>query len=93
MASHDQQQDAHEFLMATRNLLHKHCLDAMPKLNDVNDDRNCPCIIDQIYTGELQSDLVCQQCKLVQSCEYLRLPYYGVTLHKDGNVVRAFITS
>lgn len=65
LASHEQQQDAHEFFMATLNILHKHCLDAMPKTNDLTytNDKKCPCIIDQIFTGDLQSDLVCQRCR------------------------------
>jgi len=52
------QQDAHEFFIATLNLLHTHL---------TNDARThgmaCNCIIDEIFTGELQSELVCTTCK------------------------------
>lgn len=65
LASEEQQQDAHEFFIATLNILHKHFLDAMPKTYDLSleNDKKCPCIVDQIFTGELQSDLVCQSCR------------------------------
>ncbi|KAG5876771.1 hypothetical protein JTB14_017342 [Gonioctena quinquepunctata] len=64
-----EQQDAHEFFIATLNILHKHCLDTMPKTIDMLQPANekCPCIIDQIFTGGLQSDLVCQECNGVST--------------------------
>lgn len=60
-----EQQDAHEFLIATLDILHRHC-----KGTDVNNTEeavannpaNCDCIIDRIFTGSLQSDVTCQQC-------------------------------
>lgn len=61
------QQDAHEFFIATLNVLHQHCAEAMPDAKNVqlNKVTKCPCIIDQIFTGGLQSDVVCQTCKYV----------------------------
>ncbi|CAH1957542.1 unnamed protein product [Acanthoscelides obtectus] len=63
------QQDAHEFFIATLNILHNHCLDTMHKNNELLDRENgkCPCIIDKIYTGSLQSDVVCQKCNVVST--------------------------
>lgn len=60
-----EQQDAHEFLIATLDILHRHC-----KGTDVNNTEeavannpaNCDCIIDRIFTGSLQSDVTCQAC-------------------------------
>lgn len=60
-----EQQDAHEFFIATLDVLHRHCLETMPNIKSLPLERNinCPCIIDQIFTGSLQSDVVCQKCK------------------------------
>lgn len=84
-----EQQDAHEFFIATLDVLHRHCksskadLDAKRALEtatktttkqsaaaaatktataDTNNPTHCQCIIDQIFTGRLQSDVVCQAC-------------------------------
>lgn len=76
-----EQQDAHEFFIATLDVLHRHCKNAQPeKLNDAtkvqakkSDESfrsvhtQCNCIIDQIFTGGLQSDVVCQACKGVST--------------------------
>ena len=56
-----EQQDAHEFFIATLDVLHRHC-EAAPILVKDN-PHHCNCIIDQIFTGGLQSDVVCQSCK------------------------------
>lgn len=55
-----EQQDAHEFLIAALDVLHRHCKgdDNGKKANNPN---HCNCIIDQI-TGGLQSDVTCQVC-------------------------------
>lgn len=55
------QQDAHEFLIAALDVLHRHCKgdDAGKVANNPN---HCNCIIDQIFTGGLQSDVTCQAC-------------------------------
>nr|XP_023489213.1 ubiquitin carboxyl-terminal hydrolase 27 [Equus caballus] len=55
------QQDAHEFLIAALDVLHRHCKgdDAGKAANNPN---HCNCIIDQIFTGGMQSDVTCQAC-------------------------------
>lgn len=64
-----EQQDAHEFLIATLDILHRHCkgsdLDSQKAI--VNNTDNCDCIIDQIFTGALQSDVICQSCNNVST--------------------------
>lgn len=50
-----EQQDAHEFFIATLDLLHRHLIHR----TNVNPS-NCDCIVDTIFTGKLQSDVVCQ---------------------------------
>jgi len=63
-----EQQDAHEFFIATLDVLHRHCRgpneQPQPQSNslDNNSVHRCNCIIDQIFTGGLQSDVVCQAC-------------------------------
>ncbi|XP_060521223.1 ubiquitin carboxyl-terminal hydrolase nonstop [Cylas formicarius] len=58
------QQDAHEFFIAILNVLHKHCSETVVKPTPIN---ACPCIIHQIFTGHLQSDVVCQNCNGVST--------------------------
>ncbi|XP_077490268.1 ubiquitin carboxyl-terminal hydrolase nonstop isoform X1 [Amblyomma americanum] len=60
-----EQQDAHEFFIATLDVLHRHCkgTNGMSTTNP----HHCNCIIDQIFTGGLQSDVVCQSCKGVST--------------------------
>lgn len=66
-----EQQDAHEFLIETLNVLHRHCKgqsnDSKPSPDSDTGQSlsQCNCIIDQIFTGGLQSDVVCQFCKYV----------------------------
>ncbi|KAH7943327.1 hypothetical protein HPB52_006948 [Rhipicephalus sanguineus] len=59
-----EQQDAHEFFIATLDVLHRHCkgTNGMSTTNP----HHCNCIIDQIFTGGLQSDVVCQSCKFTR---------------------------
>lgn len=57
-----EQQDAHEFFIATLDLLHRHCKGSSTAPPSSN-PHHCSCIIDQIFTGGLQSDVVCQACK------------------------------
>lgn len=60
-----EQQDAHEFLIATLDILHRHCkgIDVNKTQEAVaNNPANCDCIIDRIFTGSLQSDVTCQAC-------------------------------
>ncbi|XP_055691431.1 ubiquitin carboxyl-terminal hydrolase nonstop [Lutzomyia longipalpis] len=77
-----EQQDAHEFLMATLNIIHRHCKNSVdcdkgvvhvaPRKgaaasSEMDGQMRCNCIIDQIFTGRLQSDVVCQLCKGVST--------------------------
>jgi len=57
-----EQQDAHEFFIAVLDLLHRHLI-YKTSLNPAN----CTCIVDSIFTGKLQSDVVCQVCKGVST--------------------------
>ncbi|KAL3877687.1 hypothetical protein ACJMK2_035354 [Sinanodonta woodiana] len=61
-----EQQDAHEFLIAALDLLHQHC---QATNGNVESGRphHCNCIIDQIFTGGLQSDVTCKQCNNVST--------------------------
>ena len=60
-----EQQDAHEFFIAALDVLHRHCRDDNTGL--CNNHNNCNCIIDQIFTGGLQSELMCQACRGVST--------------------------
>lgn len=71
-----EQQDAHEFFIATLDNLHHHCKNAQTPLEKEKDKKEaaatnnpakCSCIIDQIFTGRLQSDVVCQSCQGVST--------------------------
>jgi len=57
-----EQQDAHEFFIATLDLLHRHLI---YKTNI--QPSSCTCIVDTIFTGKLQSDVVCQVCQGVST--------------------------
>ncbi|XP_034659781.1 ubiquitin carboxyl-terminal hydrolase nonstop isoform X1 [Drosophila subobscura] len=80
-----EQQDAHEFFIATLDVLHRHCVKAKAEHESKSNSSGsssgtnstsssttssfgqCNCIIDQIFTGMLQSDVVCQACKGVST--------------------------
>ncbi|XP_055625466.1 ubiquitin carboxyl-terminal hydrolase nonstop [Toxorhynchites rutilus septentrionalis] len=79
-----EQQDAHEFFIATLDVLHRHCKISMNEIaaaaaekskhsqqqqqqQQDNNPTQCNCIIDQIFTGGLQSDVVCQSCNGVST--------------------------
>ncbi|XP_030372085.1 ubiquitin carboxyl-terminal hydrolase nonstop [Scaptodrosophila lebanonensis] len=95
-----EQQDAHEFFIATLDVLHRHCVKAKSEHEGNSGKSNsssgggggtgggsgggsnssassnstaghcfgqCNCIIDQIFTGMLQSDVVCQACNGVST--------------------------
>ncbi|ELR16317.1 ubiquitin carboxylterminal hydrolase 22, putative [Acanthamoeba castellanii str. Neff] len=53
LAGYDQQ-DAHEFLISTLNGLHKH--------SGGSTAASCRCIVHQIFSGRLRSDLTCLRC-------------------------------
>jgi len=57
-----EQQDAHEFFIATLDLLHRHLI-----YKTSIQPSSCSCIVDTIFTGKLQSDVVCQVCKGVST--------------------------
>jgi len=57
-----EQQDAHEFFIATLDLLHRHLI-----YRTNIPPSSCTCIVDTIFTGKLQSDVVCQVCKGVST--------------------------
>ncbi|KAK5639385.1 hypothetical protein RI129_011877 [Pyrocoelia pectoralis] len=59
-----EQQDAHEFFIATLDVLHIHCqsVSAGQPNSSGSKANSCTCIIDQVFTGSLQSDVVCQKC-------------------------------
>lgn len=58
-----EQQDAHEFFIATLDLLHRHLIHRTEK----RPGSACDCIVDTIFTGKLQSDVVCQSCQNVST--------------------------
>ncbi|XP_074648440.1 ubiquitin carboxyl-terminal hydrolase 22-like [Tubulanus polymorphus] len=60
-----EQQDAHEFLIAALDVLHQHCKGTNGLSS--NNPHHCNCIIDQIFTGGLQSDVTCQECNNVST--------------------------
>ncbi|XP_064545392.1 ubiquitin carboxyl-terminal hydrolase nonstop [Drosophila montana] len=82
-----EQQDAHEFFIATLDVLHRHCVKAKSEHESKSNSSSasggnsssssnatathcygqCNCIIDQIFTGMLQSDVVCQACNGVST--------------------------
>ncbi|TKR68417.1 hypothetical protein L596_024406 [Steinernema carpocapsae] len=53
-----EQQDAHEFMIAALSTMHHQARSS--SLNTTTLD--CKCIIDRIYTGQLQSDVRCESC-------------------------------
>ncbi|XP_069501850.1 ubiquitin carboxyl-terminal hydrolase 22 isoform X4 [Ambystoma mexicanum] len=92
-----EQQDAHEFLIAALDVLHRHCKgdDNGKKANNPN---HCNCIIDQIFTGGLQSDVTCQVCHGVSTTidpfwdisldlPGSSTPFWPLSPGSDGNVV------
>ncbi|XP_010598221.2 LOW QUALITY PROTEIN: ubiquitin carboxyl-terminal hydrolase 51 [Loxodonta africana] len=60
------QQDAHEFLIAILDVLHRHSKDDSVG-QEANTPNCCNCIIDQIFIGGLQSDVTCQACQGVST--------------------------
>ncbi|XP_032826199.1 ubiquitin carboxyl-terminal hydrolase 22-like [Petromyzon marinus] len=76
-----EQQDAHEFLIAALDVLHRHCKgDANGKRS--NNPNHCNCIIDQIFTGGLQSDVTCQVCQGVSTTID---PFWDISLDLPGS--------
>ncbi|XP_010852147.1 PREDICTED: ubiquitin carboxyl-terminal hydrolase 27 [Bison bison bison] len=81
------QQDAHEFLIAALDVLHRHCKgdDAGKAASNPN---HCNCIIDQIFTGGLQSDVTCQACHGVSTTID---PCWDISLDLPGSCTRLFL--
>ncbi|CAJ0919201.1 unnamed protein product, partial [Mesorhabditis belari] len=55
------QQDAHEFLITLLELLHSHSKPIESPILSTD----CKCVIDKIFTGQMQSDLTCNSCSHV----------------------------
>jgi len=81
-----EQQDAHEFFIAALDVLHRHCRDdgSTPS----NNHNNCNCIIDQIFTGGLQSELTCQSCRGVSTTVD---PFWDISLDLGTSENNPFI--
>jgi len=62
-----QQQDAHEFLICALDQLHQSCC----ILKNRDDSSKCKCIIHQIFSGSLRSDVTCTKCGTVSVKEDL----------------------
>ncbi|KAI5619057.1 ubiquitin carboxyl-terminal hydrolase 22 isoform X1, partial [Silurus asotus] len=76
-----EQQDAHEFLIAALDVLHRHCKDD-DNGKKANNPNHCNCIIDQIFTGGLQSDVTCQVCHGVSTTID---PFWDISLDLPGS--------
>ncbi|CAG0898794.1 unnamed protein product [Darwinula stevensoni] len=57
-----EQHDAHEFFISTLDVLHRHFFRDSGGSTDPSNPHHCNCIIDRIFTGGLQSDVVCLKC-------------------------------
>lgn len=68
-----EQQDAHEFFIATLDILHRHSKGNASAAHGTQ----CNCIIDRIFTGCLQSDVTCQICSGVSTTVD---PYWDISL-------------
>jgi len=68
-----EQQDAHEFFIATLDILHRHSKGSASTAHGTQ----CNCIIDRIFTGCLQSDVTCQICSGVSTTVD---PYWDISL-------------
>ncbi|XP_067088918.1 ubiquitin carboxyl-terminal hydrolase 22 isoform X4 [Osmerus mordax] len=79
-----EQQDAHEFLIAALDVLHRHCKGDTTHDNGkkANNPNHCNCIIDQIFTGGLQSDVTCQVCHGVSTTID---PFWDISLDLPGS--------
>ncbi|ORX81525.1 cysteine proteinase [Anaeromyces robustus] len=62
-----QQQDAHEFLICALDQLHQSCC----ILKNRDDSTKCKCIIHQIFSGSLRSEVTCSKCGTISVKEDL----------------------
>lgn len=56
------QHDTHEFFIAALNLFHEDCSES-----NNSDPLNCTCVSHKIFMGQLQSNLVCEQCNNIST--------------------------
>ncbi|KAI1727563.1 ubiquitin carboxyl-terminal hydrolase domain-containing protein [Ditylenchus destructor] len=77
-----EQHDAHEFLISALNVLHKHSESISMKVNP----HECKCIIDRLFTGQMQSDLTCTRCGRVSTTVD---PYWDISLELLNGPKRA----
>jgi len=71
-----EQHDAHEFLISALNVLHRHSQEFGGTSLKVP-PYECKCIIDRLFTGQLQSDLTCTKCGRVSTTVD---PYWDISL-------------
>lgn len=79
------QKDAHEFFVETLDVLHRHCLGPSSPLEITH----CNCIIDQIFTGGQQSDVVCLNCRGVSTTIE---PISVISLELDSTITESTLT-
>jgi ubiquitin carboxyl-terminal hydrolase 22/27/51 len=77
-----EQQDAHEFLMATLDILHQHSKNGVSGMQNGTDQGSDQSIIECLCTGNLQSDVICQRCGSVSTTVD---PFWDISLDL-GNV-------
>ncbi|KAK2714746.1 ubiquitin carboxyl-terminal hydrolase 22-like [Artemia franciscana] len=77
-----EQQDAHEFFITTLDVLHRQCTFDEKSIVNGQNQTSCNCIIDQIFTGGLQSDVVCQACNGVSTTVD---PFWDISLDLGPN--------
>ncbi|XP_066291347.1 ubiquitin carboxyl-terminal hydrolase 22-like isoform X1 [Branchiostoma lanceolatum] len=80
-----EQQDAHEFFIAALDVLHRHCKGDTDHTNHHN-PHHCNCIIDQVFTGGLQSDVTCQACLGVSTTVD---PFWDISLDLGTHLAQA----
>jgi ubiquitin carboxyl-terminal hydrolase 22/27/51 len=73
-----EQQDAHEFLIASLNGIHTHL---------GGENHNCTCIVHKIFSGMLQSQITCTQCGNKSATHD---PFLDISLHIPHNAQREY---
>ncbi|XP_065846559.1 ubiquitin carboxyl-terminal hydrolase 22-like [Oscarella lobularis] len=81
-----EQQDAHEFFMAALDILHQHSQDYNPSSDENNGGASLETesIIEKLCTGQLQSDVICQECKCVSTTID---PFWDISLDLGNAIV------
>ncbi|XP_062507983.1 ubiquitin carboxyl-terminal hydrolase 22-like isoform X2 [Corticium candelabrum] len=77
-----EQQDAHEFLMAALDILHQHSRNGVNGISNGEGEGSSESIIECLCTGDLQSDVICQQCRSVSTTVD---PFWDISLDL-GNI-------